>query len=82
MLGMSFPNAFLKLSEKPPTSNFHDAITFSTDHKNPHDVWSRLQESHSEVLVKCENFQFAGKGQRLTPVATLQVFIEILFIAV
>ena len=25
-----------------------------------------------------ENFQFPGKGQRLTPVATLQVFLEIL----
>ena len=58
----------------------YDAIAFSTGHKNPHDVWSRLQESHSEVLVKCENFQFPGRGQRETPVATLQVFLEILVI--
>lgn len=56
----------------------YDAIAFSTGHKNPYQVCNDLEARFPEVLQKTENFQFPGKGQRLTPVATLQVFIEIL----
>lgn len=37
--------------------------------KNPHQVWKRLTEAHSEVVPKCENLRFPGPGQRETPVA-------------
>ena len=56
----------------------YDAIAFSTGHKNPRDVWNELLERVPEVVGKCDNFKFPGKGQRETPVATLQVFLEIL----
>ena len=37
--------------------------------KNPHQVWQRLAESNPEVVPKCENLRFPGRGQRETPVA-------------
>ena len=37
--------------------------------KNPHDAWKSLTDQHPEVIGKTENFKFAGKGQRETPVA-------------
>ena len=37
--------------------------------KSQHEVWKRLCVSFPEVLTKCENFKFPGKGQRETPVA-------------
>lgn len=60
----------------------YDAIAFVTGSKNPYSDWKRLQESYPEVLAKCEDFKFPGKGQRLTPVANLQVFTESGFICV
>lgn len=56
----------------------YDGIAFATGHKNPRDVWSDLGETYPEVVAQCDNFQFPGQGQRETPVATLQVFLEIL----
>lgn len=41
-------------------------------------MWSELSERFPEVVQKTDYFQFPGQGQRPTPVATLQVFIEIL----
>lgn len=46
-----------------------DMIKVLGGQKNPHQVWARLVETHSEVVPKCENFRFAGRGQRETPVA-------------
>lgn len=46
-----------------------DMIKVLGGQKNPRDVWQRLTETHSEVVGKCDNFQFPGKGQRDTPVA-------------
>lgn len=46
-----------------------DMIRVLGGQKNPHQVWERLVESHSEVVPKCENFKFSGRGQRETPVA-------------
>lgn len=57
-----------------------DAIEFTTGQKNPHQVWKNLTDRVPEVLQKVENFQFSGKGQRETPVATLEGFLEILVI--
>ena len=41
-------------------------------------VWERLSERHPEVVSKCHNFQFAGKGQRETPVANRENILYIL----
>lgn len=45
-----------------------DMIKVLGGQKNPHQVWVRLTESHPEVLPKCENLRFPGRGQRETPV--------------
>jgi hypothetical protein len=37
--------------------------------KNPRDAWQRLVESHPEVVGKCDNLLFPGRGQRETPIA-------------
>ena len=55
-----------------------DGIGYTTGLKNPHHAWNGLLTKFPEVLAKCENFQFPGQGQKPTPVATLQVFLEIL----
>lgn len=56
----------------------YDSIAYVTGHANPRDVWSDLTVRFPEVVGKTDNFQFPGKGQRLTPIATLEVFLEIL----
>lgn len=56
----------------------YDGIKFTCAQEDPYNVWKRLSVEHSEVPAKCRNFKFPGRGQRETPVATLQVFTEIL----
>lgn len=46
-----------------------DMIKILGGQKNPHQVLQRLVETHPEVLTKCEDFRFPGRGQRDTPVA-------------
>lgn len=46
-----------------------DMIKTLGSQKNPHQVWERFSYTHPEVLTKCENFRFPGRGQRDTPVA-------------
>ena len=46
-----------------------DMIRVLGGQKNPHQVWQRLVESNPEVVPKCENLRFPGRGQRETPVA-------------
>ena len=58
--------------------SIYDAIGFTTGHGNPRQVWNDLTARFPEVVQKTDNFQFQGQGQRETPVATLQVFLEIL----
>lgn len=60
-----------------------DAIQFvvKCNYAIAHKNWERLQEEHSDVSTKCRNVKFPDKRGRLnkpTPVATLQVFLEIL----
>lgn len=45
-----------------------DMIKVLGGRKNPHQAWLRLTESHPEVVPKCENLRFPGRGQRETPV--------------
>lgn len=46
-----------------------DMIKVLGGQKNPRDVWARLTETHPEVVGKCDNLKFSGRGQRETPVA-------------
>ena len=46
-----------------------DMIKILGGQKNPWQVWERIAEAHPEVLPKCEDFRFTGRGQRDTPVA-------------
>ncbi|WP_414589500.1 hypothetical protein [Scytonema sp. PCC 10023] len=46
-----------------------DTIRVIGGKRNPHETWKRLCVEYSEVLTKCDNFQFPGAGQRPTPVA-------------
>ena len=45
-----------------------DLIRIVGGQKNPHETWKRLRKEYPEVLTKCENFKFPGRGQRKTPV--------------
>lgn len=47
----------------------YDMVKVLGGQKNPKMAWSRLKESHPEVVAKCDHFQFPGQGQRETPVA-------------
>jgi len=41
-------------------------------------VWSRLVERYPEVVPKCHNFKFPGRGQRNTPVANRENILYII----
>jgi hypothetical protein len=56
----------------------YDLIGVAGGKKGQREVWKRLCESYPEVVTKCDNFQFQGKGQRGTPVATLENCLYIL----
>jgi len=70
-----YPESFRRIDGKV---SVYDAIEYSTGYKNPHDAWKRMLVTYPEVLAKCEYFQFPGQGQKPTPIATLEVFLEIL----
>ena len=50
----------------------YDLIHVIGGQKNPRDVWKRLQGAHPEVVGKTDNYKFTGKGQKETPVATVE----------
>jgi hypothetical protein len=58
----------------------YDGIGYLLGNKNPYQVWNDLTERIPLFLQKTEEYKFPGKGgsARLTPVATLEVFVEIL----
>jgi hypothetical protein len=51
-----------------------------TAKNNPRQYWKLIKEGYPEVVKDLYNFQFAGRGQRKTPVATLEKSIEIIFL--
>lgn len=59
---------------KTPDGRFsvYDLIRICGGQKNPRDAWKSLCDVHSEVVGKTDKFQFEGKGQRKTPVATIK----------
>jgi hypothetical protein len=46
-----------------------DMIRVLGGQKNPRDTWANLVEKYPEVVGKCDNLKFPGRGQRETPVA-------------
>lgn len=55
-----------------------DTITVIGGKKNPYETWKRMCMDFPEVLTKCEDFQFFGAGQRLTPVANKENILYII----
>lgn len=51
-----------------------------TDKANCRNVFSRITSKYPEVLTKCINFKFPGRGQRQTPVATEEGMYQILML--
>lgn len=58
----------------------YDGIGYVTGHKNPRQVWNDLADRISVFVQKTDKYKFPGRGgaARPTPVATLEVFLEIL----
>ena len=54
-----------------------DVIAFCGK-KSQSEVWKRLCVQFPEVLTKCDNFKFPGKGQRETPVASREGILYII----
>ena len=82
---LAFPTSFEDFGDEVRVTpdgrvSVYDAIAFSTGHKNPYQVWSELTARIPVFLQKTEEYKFDGKGgkARLTPVVTLEVFLEIL----
>lgn len=55
----------------------YDLIT-AAGSKSARKVWQRLKEAHPEVVPKCHDFKFPGRGQQNTPVTDLQGWLYIL----
>ena len=45
---------------------------------NPRATWERITTTYREVVAKTDNFKFAGRGQRETPVTSLEGWRSIL----
>jgi hypothetical protein len=60
----------------------YDAIKYTTGQKNPRDVWSDLVERFPVFVGKTDKYKFPLRGGAATPtpVATLEVFLEILVV--
>lgn len=56
------------------------AFGAAKDPKNTTEVWKRICSHYPEVLTFCENFKFAGRGQRETPVADEEGIYQILML--
>ena len=57
-----------------------DAIVATLKKENPRSDWSRLTQTHPEVVALCDNFQFPGRGQRPTPVTDEEGLYQILML--
>lgn len=55
-----------------------DTVSVIGGKKNPYETWKRMCVEFPEVLTKCEDFQFSGVGQRLTPVANKENILYII----
>jgi KilA-N domain len=75
---------FLKKVRMTPDgrASVYDAIEYTTGHKNAYQVWNGVTERYPLFLQKVEKYKFPGRGGAATPtpVATLDVFVEILIV--
>jgi hypothetical protein len=55
-----------------------DLLQHVANKKNPHEVLKRIGVQHPEVLTWCENLQFSGPGQRMTPIMPLRKSVKLL----
>jgi hypothetical protein len=71
-----------KTLEDPPRVSVYDVLQLVTGcgSNNCSIVYQRLSDSYPEVLTKCSNFKFTGRGQRDTPVIDAAGIIEIIMI--
>ena len=53
-------------------ASVYDLIEVVGQQKSPRKVWQRLKVSHPEVVTKCHDFKFSGRGQQETPVTDRQ----------
>lgn len=53
-------------------ASVYDLIEAAGQQKSPRKVWQRLKASHPEVVTKCHDFKFSGRGQKETPVTDRQ----------
>lgn len=56
----------------------YDLIAAVGNQKNSRHAWNRLTERYPEVVPKCDNFKFPGRGQRETPVTDREGWAYIL----
>jgi hypothetical protein len=71
-----------KTVEDPPRVAIYDVLQLVTgcDSNNCSTVFQRLLECFPEVLTKCSNFKFTGRGQRDTPVIDAPGIVEIIMV--
>lgn len=67
----------IRVNEENEYSVF-DIIEVVGGKKDPHSTWKRMCSQYSEVPLKCRNFQFSGRGQKMTPVANTETSFYII----
>ena len=67
-----------KTSETPQRVSVLDLIAAITDDKNYRVIFKRLKERYSEVVTICNDFKFAGSGQKDTPVTNARGAVVIM----
>jgi len=56
----------------------YDLIAVIGQQEDPYNTWKSLSEKYPEVLTKCQNFRFPGRGQRETPVTSREGWAHII----
>jgi len=56
----------------------YDVIRVVSGVENPRQTWDGICQTHHEVVSKTINFQFAGQGQRATPVTDIEGMLYII----
>jgi hypothetical protein len=55
-----------------------DLLQYVAKKNSPREVLKRINDQHPEVVTWCDNFQFNGPGQRLTPIMSLRKSVQLL----
>ncbi len=72
-----------KTSEDPPRVSIFDVIQVVAKVQNPRKTWETLKSNYPEVVsfgYNFTDFQFAGQGQRATPVCEIRMAVEIVML--